>query len=147
MIYRQQFSTHPLISHTLLVRYSIGRSVAHISQCTGPISHDAPLCYRNVHPCGHFGYKMVHCGIFACSMHCKFVKTVSTGIWSGQPSAASPATGTWRNDNVIVTSKTTSRRRFDVIMALILRRVSARMYRKSRGLIVSSACVTVWTRP
>ena len=34
-------------------------SVSQIPQCTR-----APSCNRNVHTCAHFGYKMVHCGIW-----------------------------------------------------------------------------------
>ena len=40
------------------------RIVIHIPQFTSPISHNAPLCNRNVHTCTHFCYKVVHCGIF-----------------------------------------------------------------------------------
>ena len=38
--------------------------VAQIPQSTSHISHNAPLCNRNVHMCAHTFYKMVHCGIF-----------------------------------------------------------------------------------
>ena len=42
----------------------INRSVEQIPQRTVPISHNAPICYRNVDMCAHFGYTMVHGGIF-----------------------------------------------------------------------------------
>ena len=45
----------------MLYRSSI---ISQIPPCTSPISHNAPLCYRNVHMCAHFCYKMVHCGRF-----------------------------------------------------------------------------------
>ena len=38
------------------------KPVAQIPQCTTPISHNGPFCNTNVHVCGHFCYKMVHCG-------------------------------------------------------------------------------------
>ena len=38
--------------------------VAHITQCTSPVSHNAPFCNRNVHMGAPFCYKMVHCGTF-----------------------------------------------------------------------------------
>ena len=41
-----------------------GISIAQISKCTSPISHNAPFCNRNVHMCAHFCYKIVHYGIF-----------------------------------------------------------------------------------
>ena len=43
---------------------SQSRLITQIPQCTNPISHNAPLCNKNVHICAHFCYKMVHCGIF-----------------------------------------------------------------------------------
>ena len=42
----------------------------------------------------------------------------------GQPLNSHNPSGTWRNNNAIITSKRPSRRRFDVIMTLILRHVS-----------------------
>ena len=42
----------------------VKRSVLQIPRCIPRISHDAPLCNRNVHMCAHFYYKMVHCGIW-----------------------------------------------------------------------------------
>ena len=36
------------------------------SQCTSPISHNAPFCNINVRMCAHFCYKMVHYGIPLC---------------------------------------------------------------------------------
>ena len=35
-----------------------------IPRCIGQISHNIPLCNRNVHMCAHFCYKVVHCGIW-----------------------------------------------------------------------------------
>ena len=39
------------------------RSVSQILQCIRQISHNAPLCNRNVHMCARFCYNVVHCGI------------------------------------------------------------------------------------
>ena len=54
------------------IRYfisQVNRPNSQIPKCINPISHNAPLCNRNVHTCAHFCYKMVHCGIFVrCSM-------------------------------------------------------------------------------
>ena len=38
------------------------RPISQIPQCISVISHNAPFCNRNVHTCGHFCYKMEHCG-------------------------------------------------------------------------------------
>ena len=32
------------------------------------MSHNAPICNRNMHTCAHFCYKMRHCGIFICAL-------------------------------------------------------------------------------
>ena len=40
------------------------RPITQILQCTSPISHNAPLCNRNVHMHAHFCFKIMHCGIF-----------------------------------------------------------------------------------
>ena len=40
------------------------RPVSEIPQYTSPISHNAPLCNRNVHMCAHIYHKMVHYGIY-----------------------------------------------------------------------------------
>ena len=44
------------------------RQILQIPECTIPISHNAPLCSRNVHMCTLFCYKMVHHRIHR--MHC-----------------------------------------------------------------------------
>ena len=69
--------------HCLCVQ---NRPVAQIPQCTSPISHNAPLCNRNVHTCAHFCYRVVHCGIFLmhcgiCEMELLFMKFA---FWSHQ---------------------------------------------------------------
>ena len=38
--------------------------ISQIPQCIRQISHNVPLCERNVHTCIYFFYKMVHCGIW-----------------------------------------------------------------------------------
>ena len=38
--------------------------ISQIPQHIQHISHNAPFCYRNVHICAHFCYKLVHCGIW-----------------------------------------------------------------------------------
>ena len=40
------------------------KPVPQFSQCTRPISPNAPFCNRKVHTCAHFCHKMVHCVIF-----------------------------------------------------------------------------------
>ena len=40
------------------------RSISQIQQYITQISHNAPLCNRNVHTCAHFCYKVVHCRIW-----------------------------------------------------------------------------------
>ena len=37
-----------------------------ISNIPRQLSHNAPLCNRNVHTCAHFCYKVVHYGIWDC---------------------------------------------------------------------------------
>ena len=50
------------------IAYYIGsRSITQLPQSVGPIFHNAPLCYRNVHTCEHFCYNVVCCGIFDAS--------------------------------------------------------------------------------
>ena len=41
------------------------RPISQISQCTSPMSHNAPFCNTNMHTCAHFCYKFLHYGIFA----------------------------------------------------------------------------------
>ena len=44
--------------------FSVNRPAAQTLHCTSPISHNAPLCNRNVHMCAYCCYKVAHCGIF-----------------------------------------------------------------------------------
>ena len=46
------------------VGYCANRSVAQITQCSSIVSHNVPLCNRNVDTCAHFCYKEVRCGIY-----------------------------------------------------------------------------------
>ena len=39
-------------------------TISQIIQCIRQISHNAPLCNRNVHKCAHFCYNVVPCGIW-----------------------------------------------------------------------------------
>ena len=83
------------------------RLISQIPQCTSPISHNVPLCNRNVHTCAHFFYKMVHCGIsvwcivgfvrcvYWQSMACNFQAAVS------MKSMASALTGNTSNNDSI----------------------------------------------
>ena len=43
-------------------------------------SHNASFCSRNVHPCAHFCYKMVFCGIWGWLVHCGFCETGQSEI-------------------------------------------------------------------
>ena len=45
-------------------KFSFNRPMSQIPQCIMQISHNAPLCNRNVQMCAHFCYKMLHCGIW-----------------------------------------------------------------------------------
>ena len=61
------------------------RPVAQIPQCTSPVSHNVPICSRNVYICAHFCYKMVHYGIFVWCI-VGFVKQVYfefVFLWDG----------------------------------------------------------------
>ena len=47
--------------HTIQER-GVNRPISQIPQSIIIISHNAPVCNRNVHTCAHFCYKMIHCG-------------------------------------------------------------------------------------
>ena len=54
---------HPVQPQSLQVSVRVEQGQL-IIQCNRLISHNAPLCNRNVHMCAHFCYKLVHCGIW-----------------------------------------------------------------------------------
>ena len=46
--------------YVLMILYTVhNRPMVRIPQCTGRISHKAPICNRNVHTCAYFCYKVV----------------------------------------------------------------------------------------
>ena len=59
------------------------RSISQIPWCTSPISHNAPLCNRNVHTCAHFCYKwcivgyLVPCEICEMDLSCQLQRSDS----------------------------------------------------------------------
>ena len=56
------FHTETLVQDCALKSISKS-SFSQIPQCIRLLSHNAPLCNRNVHICAHFCYNVVHCGI------------------------------------------------------------------------------------
>ena len=59
-----------IIYHHIIMKYTLKIidsqiSFSQIPQCIGQVSHNAPICNRNVHICAHFCYKMMHYGIGA----------------------------------------------------------------------------------
>ena len=55
---------------------SFNSPISQITQCIRQIFHNAPFCNRNVHPCAHFCYKGVHCGILGWHI-VSFVKVIT----------------------------------------------------------------------
>ena len=77
-------STHVIIRGCFTRHRGNDRPKSQIEQCNRQISHNAPVCNRNVHTCAHFCYKMVHCGIWDwCIM--EFVQQV---CWYDCPNAS-----------------------------------------------------------
>ena len=61
----QQLCTRSTHCCVLMCSIQVNRPIAQIPQCTCPISHNTPICNKNVRMgCAHFCYKMVHCGIW-----------------------------------------------------------------------------------
>ena len=77
----------------LILQEPLNRPIAQISQCTSPMSHNAPFCSRNVRMCARFCYRMVHCGIFVWCI-VGFVRWVycmcPTFTWRTIPQEAGP---------------------------------------------------------
>ena len=57
------------------------RTFVQISKYTGPISHNASFCDRNVHMCAQFCYRIAHCVIFVCCIVglVRYVSNVANG--------------------------------------------------------------------
>ena len=70
-------STKPIIEPmvTGMIFETERRRNVYQSWCSSPISHNALFCNWNVHTCGHFCYKMVHCGIFTDNIM-RFLKLI-----------------------------------------------------------------------
>ena len=73
---------------TLTLEQSYKRPVGQIPQCTDPISHNTPLCNRNVHMRVDFCYNKVHwhdCGIFFWCSIVGFVRWISCPQFQKKP--------------------------------------------------------------
>ena len=60
-------SAKRLINHDVTTCPTItrrNRPISQMTQCICAISHSAPFCNISVHTCAHYGYKMLHCGIW-----------------------------------------------------------------------------------
>ena len=58
------FSTAQLKLYRSSYVSNSNKPISQIPRCICPISHNPPICNRNVHTCAHFRYKMMHCAIF-----------------------------------------------------------------------------------
>ena len=60
----QYRNSHRVDKMILSPPYLHNRPISQIRECIRQISHNAPLCNRNVHACAHFCHIMMHCGIW-----------------------------------------------------------------------------------